>query len=139
MAGRDGNISVVFHQSSSNFWSLGVEGNGDGTARGELGSGGSGIVNDGLVVLVGSVGEVHADYISEVSDADIPMFKPASMSLPSISTVLVLGPMVPMMEVWMSSVSASAHLSEELLVLGKVIESSLQAGQPGKLGSWGVV
>jgi hypothetical protein len=60
--GRDGDISITGGVTGSDLWTLGVKGDGDlTTGLNSLGL--TGVVNDGLVVLVGAVGEVHADNV----------------------------------------------------------------------------
>ena len=59
---RDGNILIAVCITSSDLGAFGVKSNGDLTSLLDLLSL-SGIVNDGLVVFVGTVGEVHADDI----------------------------------------------------------------------------
>ena len=60
--GGDGDVLVVDGVASADLRALGVEGDGNGAA----GLGGlclAGVVDDGLVVLVATVGEVHADNV----------------------------------------------------------------------------
>lgn len=59
-AGGNGEIGIVLGVAGTDLRALGVESNGAGTA-GVSGDGLAGIVNYGLVVLVGAVGEVHAN------------------------------------------------------------------------------
>lgn len=66
LASSDGEVLVPLGVTGTDLGALGVEGNGDGAAR--LRSlGGAGIVDDGLVVLVGAVGEVHANNVEASS------------------------------------------------------------------------
>jgi len=58
-ASRSAHISVVSHETRSDLGTLGVEGNGDRSSH-ERRGGLSGVVNDRLVVLVGTVREVHS-------------------------------------------------------------------------------
>jgi hypothetical protein len=59
-AGGDGDVLIVGGVASADLRALGVEGDGNGTASlGLLGL--AGVVDDGLVVLVAAVGEVHAN------------------------------------------------------------------------------
>lgn len=60
VASGNGQVSIANSVAGSNLRALGVESNGDRTA-GVSGDGLTGIVNDGLVVLVGAMGEVHAN------------------------------------------------------------------------------
>jgi hypothetical protein len=58
---REAYISVILHETGSDLGTLGVEGNSEGSST-ELLGGSSGVVNDRLVVLVGSVGKVHSHW-----------------------------------------------------------------------------
>lgn len=75
-------ILVILHETGSDLGALGVEGNGDGS-EGLAGGGLTSVVNDRLVVLVRTVGEVHTDCrvrMCAYDDAtrDSPMLRPAS-------------------------------------------------------------
>jgi hypothetical protein len=87
-----------------------------------------------------AVGQRVKSEVSSGAACNAPMFSPHSMSLTRVSTLLVLGPMVPMMEVcesvsvsWLDGAPPRTHLAEELLVLGKVVETGLEACEPGEL------
>jgi hypothetical protein len=61
-AGSDGDVLIVGGVASADLRALGVEGDGNGTASlGALSL--AGVVDDGLVVLVAAVREVHADNV----------------------------------------------------------------------------
>ena len=62
LAGLDGQILITLCVSCSDLGTLGVKGNSNLTTLLSL-DGGTGIVNDRLVVFVGTVGKVHADNI----------------------------------------------------------------------------
>lgn len=62
MAGLDVPVLVVLGDTGSDLGALGVESNGQGSAL-ELLLGLSGVLNDGLVVLVRAVGEVHSNNV----------------------------------------------------------------------------
>lgn len=65
------------------------------------------------------------------------MFIPASASLIIISTLLVLGPMVAMMEVYSISccifLRARTHLAKELLLVGRGVKAGGEASEPSDL------
>lgn len=68
-AGGDGDVGIVNRVSGSDLRALGIKSNGNGATKlGLLGL--ASIVNDGLVVFVGAVGEVHTNDI-ETSLAEL--------------------------------------------------------------------
>lgn len=94
----DGNILIPGSVARADFGALGVEGNGERATFLDFG-GFAGMVDDGLVVLVRAVGEVHADDIETSWDSQIlmdnlPGFHSAVplRSALIFSTEFVLGP-----------------------------------------------
>lgn len=145
-------VRVVLHETGADLGALGVESNGDGAAGGQLGGGGAGIVNDRLVVRVFAVGEVHADCGGSAGEVRIHVrgrlqrtdVQSALHELDEGLDIVGLGTdraddgglreCERELGGWKPDWEPPrTHLAEELLVIGKVVETGLEACEPGEL------